>query len=174
MDLLEVVKTRRSIRCYKSDPVSDEIIHQLIDAARHAPSAGDNQPWEFIVVRNKQVKEELSKTHAWSHFVKDAPVCIVALANERLSPIYFAIDTTCAIQNLLLTSRSLGLGACWVAVYNPHNQSDEKHVRTVLNVPPHLRVIAMIPLGYPDEKAGMRTLREISEILHLDGYGQHV
>jgi nitroreductase len=68
----------------------------------------------------------------------------------------------------------MGLGACWVAVYDPHNPSYEKHVRTVLNVPSHLRIIAMIPIGYPNEKAGLRTLREMSEILHFDSYGQHV
>jgi len=170
MDFLEVVKTRRSIRRYRSDPVSDEIIHQLIDAARHAPSADNIQPWEFILVRDKQVKEKLSQTHAWSYFVKDAPVCIVALGDERRSPSYFAVDTTCAIQNLLLTVHSLGLGACWVAVYDPHNSSYEKHVRTTLNVPSHLRIIAMIPIGYPDEKAGLRTHRETDEILHFDNY----
>lgn len=174
MDFLRVVKTRRSIRRYKPDPVSDEIIHQLIDAARYAPSSDDIQPWEFIVVRAKRVKERLSDTHAWSYFVKDAPVCIVALGNERRSPSYFAIDTTCAIQNLLLVSHSLGLGACWVAVYDPRNPSCENHVRTVLNVPSHLRIITMIPIGYPDEKASQRTFREMSEILHFDSYGQHI
>lgn len=174
MDFLEVVKTRRSIRRYKPDPVSDEIINRLIDAARHAPSADNIQPWEFIVVRDKQVKEKLSQAHAWSYFVKDAPVCIVALGDERRSPSYFAIDVTCAIQNLLLAAHSLGLGACWVAVYDPHNLSYENHVRTVLNVPSHLRIIAMIPIGYPDERAGLRILREMDKILHFDAYGQRV
>jgi nitroreductase len=174
LDFLEVVKTRRSVRRYKPDKVSDELIHRLIDAACHAPSADDIQPWEFIVVRDEQVKERLSKTHAWSYFVKDAPVCIVVLGNERLSPSYFAIDTTCAIQNLLLASHSLGLGACWVAVYDPHNPSYEKHVRAVLKVPSHLRIIAMIPIGHPNEKAGSRTLRKRSGILHFDSYGQHM
>lgn len=174
MDFLEVVKTRRSIRRYKPDMVSDETIRRLIDAACHAPSADDVQPWEFIVVRDRHVKEKLSQTHAWSYFVKDAPVCVVALGNERISPSYFAIDTTCAIENLLLAAHSMGLGACWVAVYDPNNPSYEKHVRTVLNVPSHLRIIAMIPIGYPNEKAGLRTLREMSEILHFDSYGQHV
>ncbi len=150
------------------------MIHQLIDAACHAPSADNIQPWEFIVVRDKHVKEEISKAHAWSYFVKDAPVCIVALGNERLSPSYFATDTTCALQNLLLASHSLGLGACWVAVYDPHNPSYESHVRTVLNVPSHLRIIAVIPVGYPDEKADPRTFRVKSGILHFNHYGQHI
>jgi len=170
LDFLEVIKTRRSIRRYKPDPVSDEIIHKLIDAACHAPSADNIQPWEFIAVRNKQIKEKLSQTHAWSYFVKDAPVCIVALGNERLSPSYFVIDTTCAVQNLLLAAHSLGLGACWVAVYNPHNPSYENHVRNVLNVPPHLRIVAMIPVGYPDEKIEPKSPKGISEVLHFDKY----
>lgn len=174
LDFLEVVKNRRSIRRYKPDRVSDETVYRLIDAARHAPSADDIQPWEFIIVRDRQVKEELSSTHAWSYFVKDASVCIVALGNERLSPSYFAIDTTCAIENLLLTAHSPGLGACWVAVYDPHNPNYENHVRKVLNVPSHLRIIAMIPIGYPNERARPRTLREINEILHLDSYGQRM
>jgi len=169
-----MIKNRRSIRRYKSDKVPDETVYQLIDTARYAPSADDIQPWEFIVVRDRQVKERLSSTHAWSYFVKEAPVCIVALGNERLSPSYFAIDTTCAIENLLLAAHSLGLGACWVAVYDPRNLSYEDHVRKVLNVPSHLRIIAMIPIGYPNERARPRTLREINEILHLDSYGQRI
>jgi nitroreductase len=152
--------------------IPDEVIHKLIDAARHAPSADNIQPWEFIIVKDKMLKERLSQTHAWSYFIKDAPVCIVALRNERRSPSYFAIDTTCAIQNLLLAAHWLGLGACWVAVYDPRNPNYEKHVRAVLNIPPHLRVIAMIPIGYPDEKAAPKNLRQIKEILHYDVYGR--
>jgi len=76
-------------------------------------------------------------------------------------------------ENLLLAAHALGLGACWVAVYDPRNPSYENHVRKVLNVPSHLRIIAMIPIGYPNERA-RRTLREMNEILHLDSYGQRI
>jgi nitroreductase len=142
----------------------------LIDAARHAPSAGDTQPWEFIVVKDKSVKERLAETHAFSDFVADAPVCVVVLANEKISPNYFAIDVACAIENLLIASHCLGLGACWVAVYDPLNPSFERHVRSVLNVPSHLRVIAMVPVGYPNEKVEPRKLRDLDQIVHNEKY----
>jgi len=170
LNVLEVIKTRRSIRRYKSTNISDDVIHQLIDVARHAPSADNIQPWEFIVVKDKRIKEQLAKTHAWSAFVNDAPVCIVVLGNEKASPSYFLIDATCATENLLLSAHALSLGACWVAVYDPHNPSFEDYVRVVLNVPLHLRVIAMVPIGYPDEKVVPRNLREIDKIIHSDRY----
>jgi len=170
LDLIETIKTRRSIRRFKPTTIPDRLIHSVIDSARHAPSAGDTQPWEFIVVKDKNVKERLAQTHAWSDFVTEAPVCIVVLGNEKISPNYFAIDTACATENLLLASHSLGLGACWVAVYDSLNPNFEKHVRDVLNVPSHLRIIAVVPIGYPDEKVEPRKLRELDKILHFDKY----
>jgi len=170
LNLLEAIKTRRSIRRYKSIIIPDDVIHQLIDAARHAPSADNIQPWEFIIVKDKRVKEQLAKTHAWSGFVNGAPVCVVVLGNEEASPSYFAIDATCATENLLLAANALNLGACWVAVYDPNNTSSERHVRAALNVPKHLRIIAMVPIGYPDELVMPRNLREIDKIIHTDRY----
>jgi len=170
LDLIEIIRTRRSIRRFKSTTIPDHLINSLIDSARHAPSAGNIQPWEFIIVKDKHIKEQLAKTHAWSHFINDAPVCIVVLGNEKESPSYFTLDATCATENLLLASHALGLGTCWVAVYDPYNPSFEKHVRKVLNIPPHLRIIAMVPIGYPDEKVSPRSLRELNRILHFDKY----
>jgi len=170
LDLLETIKTRRSIRRFKPTSIPDCLLNSIIDAARHAPSADNIQPWEFIAVKDKGLKEQLAKTHAWSHFVNDAPVCIVVLGNEKMSSSYFAIDAACATENLLLASHSVGLGACWVAVYDPHNPNSERHVRDVLEVPPHLRIIAIVPIGYPNEKAQPRNLRELKKILHFDKY----
>jgi len=170
LDLIETIKTRRSIRRFKSTKVSDRLIDSLIDSARHAPSAGDTQPWEFVVVKDKGVKERLAETHAFSDFVVEAPVCIVVLANEKISPNYFAIDVACAIENLLLAAHNFGLGACWVAVFDPLNPNFERHVRAVLNVPSHLRVIAMVPVGHPDERVEPRKLRDLDKIVHFDKY----
>lgn len=171
LDFSEVIKTRRSIRRYKPDPVPDEMVRQLIDIPRHAPSADNTQPWEFIIVKDRQLKKRLSQTYAWSHFIKDASLCIVALGNQGRSPSYFAIDTTCAIQNLLRATHWLGLGACWVAVYDPYNPSYEKHVRAVKYTfaPQSYR---MIPIGYPNDKAAPKNLRQIEEVLHYDVYRQ--
>lgn len=170
MDLLKAIKTRRSIRRYKPTKVPDDLINSIIDAARHAPSANNTQPWEFVIVKNKRVKKQLAETHAWSHFVNDAPVCIVVLGNEKMSPSFFVVDASCATENLLLAVHGLGLGACWVAVYDQDNPNSERHVRNVLNLPPHLRVIAMVPIGYPDEKAEPRNFRELNKMVHFDKY----
>ena len=170
MDLLKAIKTRRSIRRFKPTKVPDNLINLVIDAARRAPSANDMQPWEFIIVKDKRVKEQLAKTHVWSSFIKDAPVCIVVLGNEKVSPSFFVIDASCATENLLLAAHGLGLGACWVAVYDSCNSNSEKYVRNVLNVPPHLRIIAMVPIGYPDEKAAPRNLRELNKMVHFNKY----
>ena len=170
LDLIEAIRTRRSIRRFKQTNIPDSLIHSLINSARHAPSGHNTQPWEFIIVKDKRVKEQLAKTHEWSRFVDDAPVCITVLANEKQAPSYFEIDAACATQNLLLAAHGLGLGACWIAVYDLQNPNFEKHVRNVLNVPPHIRVIAMVPIGYPDEKATPRRHREIDEIIHFDKY----
>jgi len=170
LDLLKAIKTRRSIRRFKPTSIPDHLINLVIDAARHAPSANDTQPWEFIIVKDKRVKEQLAKTHTWSSFIKDAPVCIVVLGNEEVSPSFFVIDASCATENLLLAAHGLGLGACWVAVYDQCNSNSERYVRDVLNVPSHLRIIAMVPIGYPDEKAKPRDLRELNKILHFNKY----
>lgn len=170
MDLTEIIKTRRSIRRYKSTKIPDRVVDSLIECARHAPSAGDTQPWEFIIVRDKGVKERLAETHGFSDFVLEAPVCIVVLANEKISPNYFSIDVACAVENLLLAAHSIGLGACWVAVFDPLNPNFERHVRAVLNVPSHLRVISMVPIGYPNEKVEPRKLRDLDKIVHYDKY----
>jgi len=170
LDIVETMMTRRSVRRFKPDSVPEHLIHSLVDCARHAPSADNIQPWEFIIVKDKGVKARLARTHAWSHFIRDAPVCIVVLANAEMSPSYFAIDAACATENLLLAAHGLGLGACWVAVYDPNTPDFERYVRAVLNVPSHLRIIAMVPIGYPDEKVGSRSLREIDKLLHLDRY----
>jgi len=170
LDLLKAIKTRRSIRRFKPTRIPNHLINLVIDAARRAPSAHNIQPWEFIIVKDKRVKEQLAKTHTWSSFIKDAPVCIVVLGNEEMSPSFFVIDASCATENLLLAAHGLGLGACWVAVYDLCNSNSEKYVRDVLNVPPHLRVIAMVPIGYPDEKAELRNLRELNKMVHFDKY----
>jgi len=106
LELLEAIKSRRSIRRFKPIPVPDNLINSLIDAARYAPSADNIQPWEIIIVKDKHTKEQLAKTHPWSYFVKDVPVCIVVLGNEKISPSYFAVDAMCNGKSFASLSRS--------------------------------------------------------------------
>ena len=139
MDVLEAIKGRRSIRAFKSQNVSAEIIEKLVDAARWAPSAGNIQPWEFIIVRKPEIKRRLAQAALGETFIEEASVVIVVCANENRSfegygmrgkTLYCIQDTAAAIQNIHLAAYSLGLGTCWIgalllAAYNPDSDTFE-------------------------------------------------
>lgn len=167
-EFLRIIRSRRSIRRYTGREVPLKLIRAVVRAATYAPSSHDSQPWEFIIVRKKTVKEALSRTHRYSGFLKNAPVVIVALSNQKLSPSHFVEDCSAAIENLLLAAHSLGLGACWVAVYSAASTEREDYVRERLAIPNHLRIIGMIGLGYPDERPGPKRLRSMREVMRIE------
>ena len=173
MELLEAIKGRRSIRAFKQKDVPEETVEKLIDAARHAPSAGNIQPWEFVVVRNLEVKRKLAIAALNQASVEEASVVIVVCVNEKRSSmgygsrgktLYCIQDTAAATQNILLTAYSLGLGACWIGAFN------EDDAKQVLNAPESIRPVAIVPVGYPDEMPSHRGIRPLSQIIHYDGF----
>ena len=136
MDVLDAVKGRRSIRAFKSQDVSTEIVEKLIDAARWAPSAGNIQPWEFIIVRKPEIKRRLAEAALDQVFIEEAPVVIVVCANEvrssqgygvRGETLYCLQDTAAAIQNIHLIAYSFGLGIGWHQIAGWY-QSDNAHL----------------------------------------------
>jgi len=163
MDFWEVISRRRSIRAYEPGrPVPDEIICQLLEGALRAPSAGNRQPWHFIVVRDEMTKAGLASAAYGQHFVAQAPVVIVVCADPSRSAarygtrgreLYCLQDTAAAAENLLLAAVALGLGACWVGAF------DERAAASALRLGSHLRPVALIPLGHPMERAARRTSR---------------
>lgn len=173
MDVLEAIKGRRSIRAFKNQDVPEEIIKKLIEAARWAPSAGNIQPWEFVIVRKPETKRRLAAAALSQTFIEEAPVVIVVCANENRSmqgygmrgkTLYCIQDTAAAAQNILLTAYSLGLGACWVGAFR------EEEAREILKVPHGVRPVAIIPVGYPDETPMPRSRRPINQITHYENY----
>jgi nitroreductase len=173
MELLEAIKGRRSIRAFKQKDVPEEAVKKLIDAARHAPSAGNIQPWEFVVVKNLEVKRKLARAALNQASVEEAPVIIVVCTNERRSSmgygsrgrtLYFIQDTAAATQNILLTAYSLGLGTCWIGAFN------EDEAKRALNAPEGIRPVAIVPVGYPDETPSHRGIRPLNQIIHYDGF----
>lgn len=170
MDAVECIKTRRSIRKYASKKVSDEILKELIDCARHAPISHGAQSWEFVLVKDKAAKERLSKIHKWGGFVKDAQAVIVVCYDKtrlKFSP-SDVINSSLAAQNILLAAHSLGLGACWVFVKDFDDPDVEQNAKELLNIPENAGVLCMIPIGYPDEKPAHKKLREIDDVLHME------
>ena len=174
MDLNEAIKKRRSIRAFKKYDVPERIIEELIKAGCLAPSAGNIQPWKFVVVRKPDAKNSLSQA-ANQAFIREAPVVIVVCADERRAEIgygfrgrtlYCIQDTSAAIQNILLMAYSLGLGTCWVGAYN------ENQARKAISAPDGIRPVALIPVGYPNESPTSRNRRPLSQVIHYERFSQ--
>ena len=166
MDILEVIKARRSIRKYKAGPVSEEEINKILEAGRWAPSADNSQPWGFIVLRSQEVREKLADILTWGSFLSGAPLGIVVSVDPGVSS-HHVEDGAAATQNMLLEAHSLGLGACWLAIYGEEYEASAKKL---LNVPEKERLVCAIAIGHPAE-TGRTTRRELGEVSFTDRYG---
>ncbi|MCK4366638.1 MAG: nitroreductase family protein [Thermoplasmata archaeon] len=172
MEVKRAISERRSIRAFKSNPVAEEVVKELIELANMAPSAGNLQAREFIVVRDDKTKEALAAAALNQTFISQVPVCIVVCVNyERIAPygergreLYVFHDTGAAIQNMLLAVHDMGLGAVWVGAFN------EGPVKEMLNLPEHIRPVAIIPVGHPIEQPRMRSRRGTSDILRKESW----
>ncbi len=173
MELSEAIKGRRSIRRFKKKQVPKEILTQLIEAASYAPSAGNIQPWHFIIATKPTVKWKLAEAAYGQTHMEEAPVIIVVCADEKQSSmgygsrgrtLYCLQDTAAAIQNILLTAYALGLGTCWTGSFN------EEDVKEAMKTLEGIRPVAMISLGYPDVVPRQRNRKLLSEIIHYDTF----
>jgi nitroreductase len=152
MDVLEAIRTRRSIREYSDQPVPDDIIQQLLAAAMMAPSARNAQPWQFIRINNPTLLEKIPTFHPNGAMAANAPVAILVCGDLRLelSPGYWPQDCSAAVQNLLLAAHGLGLGAVWTGVYPREERM--AGLRKLLGLPEDVIPHSLIPLGYPVEQ----------------------
>jgi nitroreductase len=171
MDFYEVIKKRRSIRAYKPDPISDEVLRRILEAGRLAPSAKNIQPWKFIVVKDPQIRAQLAKASRNQAFISEAPVVICAVALKdiafgRMGGYWnsYPVDVAIALEHIILAATNEGLGTCWIGAY------DEKAVKEVLKIPENVQVIALTPLGYPKEIPECRPRKDLSEIISYDYY----
>jgi nitroreductase len=149
MDLLEAITKRRSIRTYKKQPLPEATVEKLIEAARMAPSAGNVQPWGFVVATSQETKQKLSNAAYGQKDLEEASIVIVVCADEKRASesygvrgktLYCIQDTAAAIQNILLTACSLGLGSCWIGAFK------EDEVRGVIVAPKEMRPVALLPI----------------------------
>lgn len=167
--MFEVLQKRRSIRKYKATPIESEKVTKILEAARLGPSANNQQPCQFIVVKDSAARESLRAAYSADWFAQ-APVIIVGCVNPKeawrrgmFGEEYWKVDLAIAFQNLILASTELGLGTCWVANF------DENAVKKALNIPKDIRVVAMTPVGYPDEEKGPPTERKpLEKIVHYE------
>jgi nitroreductase len=173
MNQLTIIKQRKSIRSYKSDTVSEKDIHTLLEAARWAPSAGNKQPLEVVIVKSTDQKERLVEGAYGQKFISQVPIVFVICADvDRTSARYgkrgetlFAIqDVAAATQNILLMATALNYGTVWVGAF------DEKVVSSILKLPTNIRPLAIIPIGRAAKDPSPRPRREIAEFVHHEVY----
>ncbi|HOD18467.1 MAG TPA: nitroreductase family protein [Candidatus Cloacimonadota bacterium] len=167
MDFRELVQTRHSVRDFLPEPIPENVLNEMLEAARLAPSAQNRQPWRFVVITNREkIKEMVLKTGLLglsNYFIRSAPCVVVACAdttkNRRINDQdYYLVDTAIAFQQMILMAWSHGIGSCWMAAF------DEKKLKAWLELPESWRIVAMSPFGYPATKQGIydKTLKVLA------------
>jgi len=167
MDVLEAIRTRRSIRKYTGDPVPEEMLNQILEAGRWAPSANNSQPWNFIILRDKKLRKEIAEAATYGKFLADAPLGIAVVVDPRAST-HPVADGAIATQNMLLAAHALGLGACWIGSYG---SVYEDKVKEMLKIPKEKRLLSIISMGFPAE-AKERRRKGLEELVFTDAYGK--
>jgi nitroreductase len=151
---LDVLLTRRSIRKYEQKPVPDAMVQKILEAAMEAPSAGNQQPWRFIVIRDRALLNDIPSVHPYAGMLKEADLAILVVADVTAEkyPGYFPQDCSAATENILLAAHAQGLGSVWLGVF-----PDEERVRAVgqkLGVPANLMPFSLVAIGWPAEDKG--------------------
>lgn len=159
------------MRKYRPDPIPEEIFKAIISAARVAPSAVNAQPWKFIIVTDEELKLKLINACNGQKFIAEAPVIIVGCGfpDEAYATVggymsSFAIDVTIAMDHLILAAASHGLGTCWIAAFK------EDKVREILGIPEDVRVVALTPIGYPDDQPQKSSRKDLAELICYDKF----
>ncbi|MCK5051196.1 MAG: nitroreductase family protein [Candidatus Cloacimonetes bacterium] len=158
MEFDEVLISRKSVRSFRDKEIPEDILNNMMEAARLSPSFQNRQCWRFIVVRDKDLIKDLALRSGMiskvNFFIKDAPIVIVACADPAKSGTmndqnYYLVDTTIAFQQMMLSAWNHGIGSCWLAAFN------EQKVREILEIPQNIRIVALSPFGYPKEKKSL-------------------
>jgi nitroreductase len=168
MEFLELVTSRRSVRSFRTDPVSNEELTPLFEAMRWAPSAGNAQPWRLHVVRPSALRQRLAEAALGQRFIAQAPVVLVVAVElaeaqraygSRGTDLYGLQDTAAALQNALLAAAAAGLGSCWVGAFR------EELVSEALNLPATHRPVALVPVGWPAETPQAPARRPLKDLV---------
>jgi len=158
MDVFEVIRTRRSVRKYRPEPIPDEKMNMILEVARLAPSAGNRQPWRFVLVQDADRKKAVAKAANDQMFLSDAAVIVTAVADPEGSAAWHEKDTMIALEHMVLAATALGYGTCWIGAF------DEDAIKHLLKIPARMKIVALLPIGVPDEKPAPRPRKEHSEI----------
>jgi nitroreductase len=165
MSILESILSRRSIRRYQKKEIPKEVLLQILETGRQAPSAANRQPIRFVIVNDPTILKNLCNT-VITRFVKQAPVAIVGCANVKslMTGKWAVVDTTIAMQNMVIGAWALGIGSCWIGACN------EQKVKEMLNIPKDWKVVALVTLGYPSEEPKPKKKKYIEELFDFNNF----
>jgi nitroreductase len=169
MDVFTAISDRRSIRKYQAKEVEEHKIEKILEAGRLSPSAGNRQEWKFVVVRDKAIKQQLAAAAHGQSFVEEAPVVLVGCAVDSSAIMScgqytYTVDLSIAFAYMILEAQELGLGTCWLGAF------EEDAVKKALDIPEEVRVVAMMPLGYPAESPAPRPRKSMKDIVSYEKY----
>lgn len=173
MQTMDAIRGRTSVREYKSDPVSDDVVREIMGAATLAPSSGNVQDWEFVVVKTPEGRNALAAAAFNQSFVSSAPCVVVVCTDldritkaygERGRTLYSLQNTSAAIQNLMLAAWDKGLGTCWIGAFN------EAEVKEAVILPENVRPVAIITMGYPASKPVKSRRRSLDDVVHWETF----
>ncbi len=162
MDVFKAIETRRSIRKYKDQPIPDEVLGKILEAARLAPSASNRQPWVMVVVRDKEQKMLASKACSNMDHVAKCAAFIACFVDPRQK--WSIVDGAIALENVSLAAWDAGIGSCWIGYY------DEDHMKSVLHIPSEDKIVACMTLGYPDETPAARPRKEMADLVYWEKF----
>ena len=167
MDAMEALKTRRSIRAFTGRPVSLDLVRDLINAAMQAPSAGNEQPWHFIIITDRDLLDRIPEYHPYAGMLAETSVAVLICGDPRLEKHegMWVQDCAAATQNLLLAAHAKGLGAVWVGVHPREDRIEP--LRKLFELPEAIVPFALIPLGHPAERPEPED-RFRPELIHMN------
>ncbi len=163
--VITAIRTRRSIRKYRNEPVAREVLEAIVDCGRLAPTANNRQTWEFVVVTTPEKLRRLGELATHGKFIAEAAACIVVCGNPENSSVY--LDGAAATENMLLAIHSLGLASCWVQTFK---KAFPNSVKEMLGIPEHLVLVSMVPIAFSAQAVKMPTKRPLAEVLHWERY----
>lgn len=167
MEVLEAIRTRRSIRKYDGRPIPEESVRKILEAGRWAPSANNTQPWNFILLRDEGVRRDIAQIATYGKFLAEAPLGIAVVIDPAAST-HPVEDGAVATQTMILAAHALGLGTCWIGSYG---SAYEERVREILGIPKGKRLLSIVSVGFPAESPESER-KELGELAFDDRYGK--
>ena len=169
MDVFTAISQRSSVRAYKPNDVEEDKLKKILEAGRLSPSASNRQDWKFIVVKSKETKKKLARAAFGQSFIGEAPVVIVACGMDSKAVMgcgqpTHTVDVSIACAFMILQAYELGLGTCWIGAFS------EEEAKKILSIPEYIRVVAMTPLGYPDQPPSQKSRKSLDQIVCYEKY----